>query len=38
MSWEHARRSDEFAISALGDVEIAQLIGMPSKQSITGER
>ena len=38
LSWEHAPRSDEFAISASGDVEIARLIGMPSKQPIIGER
>ena len=38
LSWEHAPRSDEFAISASGDVEIVQLIGMPSKRSIIGER
>lgn len=38
MSREHAPRSDEFAIPASGDVEIVQLIGMPSKQSIIGER
>ena len=38
MSWEHAPRSDEFAVSASGVAEIARLIGMPSKQSIIGER
>lgn len=38
LSWAHAPRSDGFAISASGVAEIVQLIGMPSKQSIIGER
>ena len=37
-SHPHAPSSDEFAISASGEVEIDQLSGMPSKQSTMGDR